>query len=238
MKKEILAIIPARGGSKGIPRKNIKKLAGKPLLAYTAKSALQSRYLSKVLLSTDDFEIAEIGKKLGLEVPFMRPKGLAKDNSPSLPVFQHVLKELESRDGYIPDIVVILQPTSPFRSSKHIDEAISLFLRNKVDSVVSIVEVPHNMNPYSVMELSNEGTLHPFLLSKENLNIRQMKPKFYARNGAAIYVCNRKNIIEDNSLFGTVSMAYIMNKIESIDIDTTFDWMIAECLLEKVKIID
>lgn len=235
MSVEVLAIIPARGGSKGIPRKNIRKLAGRPLLAYTAEAALQSRLLNKIILSTEDDEIAQIGKDLGLEVPFMRPMKLAQDDTPSLLVFQHVLRELEKREAYIPDLVVILQPTSPFRTSRNIDEALFLLIESKADAVVSVVEVPHNMNPFSIMKLKVDGTLHPFLPYNEKKNIRQLKPKFYARNGAAIYACTRKCLLENDSLYGDKTMAYHMAEISSIDIDTLYDWTVAEVLLESGK---
>ena len=165
----ILAIIPARIGSKGIPQKNIKKLAGKPLLAYTAEAALHSDLLTRFVLSTDDEKIAVIGRNYGLEVPFLRPTELAQDDTPALPVFQYVVSELERQEQYQPDVVVVLQPTSPLRSSKHIDEAIQIFSQSEVDSLVSVTEVPHNMNPYSVMGLTKSGFIKPFLSYDGNI---------------------------------------------------------------------
>ena len=175
--KNIVAIIPARGGSKGIPRKNIKKINGKPLLEYTAKSALKCESLSRVILSTEDSEIMELGLKLGLEVPFTRPKILARDDTPGLDVIRHAVSQLNQDENYIPDIIVVLQPTSPLRSSKHIEEALELFMDGDADSLVSVTEVEHNMNPYSVMKLNNNGTISAFLEYDEKKNLRhQFKP--------------------------------------------------------------
>jgi CMP-N,N'-diacetyllegionaminic acid synthase len=228
---EILAIIPARGGSKGIPRKNIKSLAGKPLLAYTAVAAKNSRLLTRVVLSTDDQEIALIGTQLGLEVPFIRPSELAEDDTPSLLVFDHVLCELYRKEGYKPDVIVILQPTSPLRTTRHIDEALNKFLSQNYDSLVSVIELPHNMNPYSVMKLNSNGELEPFMDYDESKNTRQFKPKFYARNGAAIYIVTYDCLMNKKSIYGKSTLPYFMKKEESLDIDDSFDWLIAEFLL-------
>jgi len=230
---EILAVIPARGGSKGIPRKNIKLLCGKPLLAYTADAALSSKYICRTILSTEDEEIASTGRALGLDVPFMRPVDLAQDNTPSLPVFQHALNALLQTENYKSDIVVILQPTSPLRLTNHIDEALEIFLNSDADSLVSIVDVPHNMNPYSVMRLSSDGYLSNFIEYDELNNLRQLKPSFVARNGAAIYICKAENILKNGSLYGDKTLGYLMNRFESIDIDDEFDWYVAESILRS-----
>ena len=132
MKNNILAIIPARGGSKGIPRKNIKNLNGKPLLEYTVDAINKCKLIDRAILSTDDDEIINIGSKLGLEVPFKRPLNLAQDDTPALPVIKHALNALEDIDGYKPDVIIILQPTSPLRTNKHISEALNLYLSNNV----------------------------------------------------------------------------------------------------------
>ena len=231
--RKIVAIIPARGGSKTIPRKNIKKLAGKPLLAYTAKASLDSKLLSRIILSTEDEEIQQTGLNFGLEVPFTRPAKLARDDTPGLPVIQHALRTLEERENYRPDIIVVLQPTSPLRKSKHIDEALKIFLSRDADSLVSVTQVPHNMNPYSVMKLQEDGTVEPFLDYDENKNLRQQKPKFYARNGAAIYICTYECLMKKNSLYGDTTLPYFMKKEESLDLDDEVDWQIAELALKK-----
>jgi CMP-N,N'-diacetyllegionaminic acid synthase len=231
-KLEILAIIPARGGSKGIPGKNIKHLNSKPLLAYTALSAMNSKFITRRVLSTDDTEIAKIGAEYGLEVPFMRPSHLASDLSPSLEAFQFTLKELAARAGYIPDLVVILQPTSPLRNSTHIDEAIEQYIGADADSLVSIVKIPHHMTPFSAMQKNIDGYLHSLTNLNELQNQRQNKPIYFARNGAAIYITNPRNLVNNNSLFGKKIIGYEMSKLDSIDIDDEEDWALAEALLQ------
>jgi CMP-N-acetylneuraminic acid synthetase len=156
-----LGVIPARGGSKGIPGKNLRLLAGRPLLAYTADAARGSRRLSRVVLSTDDEATAAAGRSLGLEVPFLRPADLAADDSPMLPVLRHAVEAL-SASGFEADAVVLLQPTSPLRRAEHIDAAIELLEATGADSVVSVVEVPHQFNPVSVMTLEGDR-LKPFV---------------------------------------------------------------------------
>ena len=236
-KKEILTVIPARGGSKGIPRKNIKDLAGKPLLAYTARAALNSKRLGPIILSTDDDAIKKVGFNLGLEVLFTRPSILSKDDTPSTPVIQHAVKIFQEQRDSCPKVIVVLQPTSPFRTSRHIDEALEIFLRGKSDSLVSVTEVPHNMNPYSLMKLQRNGIIKPFLDYDEEKNLRQKKPKFYARNGAAIYICTYQCLMKKNSLFGQTTLPYFMSKENSLDIDDDMDWKIAEILLRDTTYV-
>ena len=233
IKNNIICIIPARGGSKGIPRKNIRKIGGKPLLHYTATAALESSFISRVVLTTDDDEIMELGVKLGLEVPFKRPANLATDMSPGLPVIQHAVKSIFKAETDYPDQIIVLQPTSPLRTAKHIDEAIHLFSRSNCDSLVSVTEVSHNQNPFSIMELTEKNLLKPFLKYDENKNIRQKKPVFYARNGAAIYICTYNCLMGKNSMFGEKIMPYFMKKEDSLDLDDEFDWELMEYLIEK-----
>ena len=233
--KKVLAIIPARGGSKGIPRKNIVPLLGKPLFAYTAEAALKSKFINRAILSTDDERIKKIALKYGLEVPFIRPKNLSGDKVSGLQVIKHAVRTVYKIDGYSPDTIIVLQPTSPLRKTKHIDEAIKIFHENNADSLVSVTKVDHKYNPYSVMKLNKDGTLQSFLDFDEKKNLRQLKPVFYARNGAAIYICTQKCLMENNSLFGEKILPYYMEKNESIDIDDVLDLEIAEMLLKKIK---
>lgn len=234
MIKKILAIIPARGGSKGIKNKNIKKLHKKPLLSYTAKAALNSKYFDKIVLSTDNKKIASIGVKLGFELPFIRPKELGGDDTPMFLVIKHCLNELKKTCKYEPDIIVILQPTSPLRSSTHIDSAIEMFLNNKADSLVSISEIPHTMIPYSAMRLTPKGYLNFFLKYDEKKNLRQKKPKFYSRNGA-LYIFSRECFEKKKSIFGNKILPFLISKENSIDIDDNLDWFIADSLLKSKK---
>lgn len=227
----VLGLIPARGGSKGIPHKNIAPLAGKPLLAYTCEAALQSQFLTRTLLSTDDTEIANVGLKFGVEVPFMRPPELARDETPILPVIQQTLEWLEEQDGFVTDAVVLLQPTSPLRQAGHIDAAIQLFFEQNADSVVSVIEVPHQFNPVSLMQLDEENQLHPYLQGSMILR-RQEKPRLYARNGPAVLVI-RQEVIQGDQLYGERVFPYLMGQIDSHDIDSIVDLQMAEYWLQR-----
>ena len=158
---------------------------------------------------------------------------LAQDHTPSLPVIQHAVYTLKEIDNYVPDIIILLQPTSPLRTTKHINEALELFINSNVDTLVSVTEVPHNMNPYSIMELKDNGYLVPFMEFDENKNLRQLKPKYYARNGAAIYICTYECLMEKNTLYGERIIPYIMKKEESFDLDDQVDWEIMQYLIKN-----
>ena len=230
----ILGLITARGGSKGVYNKNIKLLAGKPLLAYTVEEALKSQKLTRVVLSSEDKEIIKVAQNYDIEVPYLRPKKLAEDETPSLLVVKDLVKYLIIKENYEPDIIVLLQPTSPLRKSNHIDEAISLFEKNNADSLVSVVEIPHNYSPYSAMQL-RDGYLKPFLDYDEENNLRQKKPTFFARNGAAIYIFTLNCLMEKNSLYGDKILPYLMDQKFSIDIDTEWDFEIAEKIIKGMS---
>lgn len=227
---DILGIIPARGESKGIPHKNIVPLAGRPLLAYTAQAALQSRRLTRVILSTDDPLIADIGKRLGLPVPCLRPAEISRDDTPMLDVVRHALDYLKGADAIEPDIIVLLQPTSPLRTSEHIDRAVDLLLATGADTVVSVVAVPHQFNPVSIMRIEGER-LAPFLEGPMLLR-RQDKPMVFARNGPAV-LATRCTVIEMGKLYGEDTRPVIMSQAESVDIDSQEDLAFAEFLLER-----
>lgn len=226
----ILAIIPARGGSKGIPGKNIKLLGGKPLLEYTVESARESRLLSRVILSSEDPTIIEVAKSLGLEVPFVRPAHLATDSSGTLEVVVHALNEL-AKQGEVYDAVCLLQPTTPFRDSGSIDEAISKFMELNSDSLLSVREVPKEFNPHWVFEPDEKGFLNIATGEKEIIKRRQELPKAYFRDGS-IYI-TRVDVIQNNSLYGN-RIGYIVSKGERyINLDTPGDWERAEALLKS-----
>jgi CMP-N,N'-diacetyllegionaminic acid synthase len=226
----VLGVIPARGGSKGIPNKNLHPLAGRSLLAYTADAAARSRRLSRVVLSTDDHSIAEAGRALGLEVPFMRPADLASDEAPMLAVLQHGIDAL-GREGFAADAVVLLQPTSPMRRADHIDGAIDLLAATGADSVVSVVEVPHQFSPVSVMTLDADR-LRPFMPGPI-VTRRQDKPRVFARNGPAVLAV-RTAVLEGGSLYGDDCRAIVMAPEESVDIDGPADLDYAEYLLSRL----
>ena len=224
----ILAIIPAREGSKGIPKKNIKKLVNKPLIAYTISEAKKSKFLSKIIVSTDSKKIEKIAKKLGSET-MIRPKKLAQDNSSTLHVIQHVIKNLKSLDNFDTDIVITLQPTSPLRTAADIDSAIKLFLKSKCDSVIGMTEVTH---PPEFMYRIINKKIKPLIKTKIKSKRRQDMPKTYQINGA-IYICNRNLIMKKHTMFGKNIVPYLMPSERSIDIDTMFDFDLAKTILKN-----
>lgn len=225
----IIGLIPARGGSKSIPRKNLAMLAGRPLLAHTATAALAARRLDRTLLSTDDEEIAAAGRSLGIEVPFLRPPELAGDAADMLPVMRHALDFLDAQ-GIAAAALVLLQPTSPLRRAEHIDAAIELFLAQGAATVVSVVEAPHQFNPVSVMTMDG-GTLRPFLPGPAVLR-RQDKPRVVARNGPAILIVGRE-ALRRGALYGEKTLGYVMGAEDSLDIDEPDDLWLAEQYLAR-----
>jgi CMP-N-acetylneuraminic acid synthetase len=223
---KILGIVPARGGSKGIPRKNIALLAGKPLLAYTAEAALAAKSLSRVVLSTDDPEIARTGRELGLDVPFMRPPELARDDTPTLPVLQDVVRRLaETGDAY--DAVFILQPTNPLRRVSDIDGAAALFETTGADSVISFVDVEER-HPARMKIIGPEGRVldPPFAEEREGQR-RQDLPRYYLREGS-VYLTRTKVLMEQHSIKGRDCRAWIIPRERAVNIDTPFDLFLCE----------
>ncbi len=231
--KKVLAIIPARGGSKSIPKKNIKPLGDMPLIAYTIKEALKSKYIDRIVVSTDDKEIADIAKNYGAHIPFLRPKELAQDASSSLSVILHTIEYLEREENYSPDIIVFLQPTSPFRKVKHIDEGIEKI--EGCDAVVGVSEVKEH--PYFMMQKKGKF-LEPFLDIKDRPLRRQDVPKIYILN-ASIYIAKREyyNNANDSDpvapVFNGKVRAVMMDEISSFDINTKLDFLVAEAILKE-----
>ena len=230
---KVLALIPARGGSKGIPRKNIKILGGKPLLYYTLESALQSKLIDTIMVSTEDVEIAEIAKSLGAQVPFMRPQELAQDNTSSLDVIKHVINSYEVL-GIKFDIICLLQPTSPYRPLGAIDRSIELLLNSEADSVISIKPIPHEFNPHWTFKLSNEGLLSISTGECKIISRRQELPPAFHRDGA-IYISRISTIREKDSIYGDVILGYDMKSPYYLNIDTRKDWEYAEELFKMIK---
>ena len=221
---EIVAIIPARGGSKGIPKKNIKELCGKPLIAYIIETALKVRELDRVIVSTEDKEIAEIAKKYGADVPFMRPEELAKDETPTLPVLQHAVKYLEEKEDYRPDIVVLLYATSPLLRAERISEAIKMLKEEEFDSVLSVAE---DRGHYWIEKNGGYKKLYP----KVPKNRQFIKPLF--KENGAIYICKRDILMEQNEIVGGKIGFLVMKRDESIDIDELQDFEFAEFLMNR-----
>jgi CMP-N-acetylneuraminic acid synthetase len=221
----VLAIVPARSGSKGVPGKNVKPLAGHSLLEYTARAAHESGVINRVVLSTDSAEIADEGRRVGLEVPFLRPAMLAADDTPMLPVILHALDATE-QDGWHPDVVVLLQPTSPLRRPEHVRDAVRLLCDTEADSVVTVVELPRHLSPDYVMRL-DEGRLRPFLADGERITRRQDARPAYSRDGT-VYACWRDTIERFGSIYGEDCRALLIDPRESLSIDSPDDWDAAE----------
>lgn len=225
----VLAIIPARGGSKGLPRKNIKKMNHKHLIGYTIEAAKKSKYVNRVIVSTDDEEIAKVSKRYGAEIPYLRPKELATDQSPTINTVLHAIKWLEQEERYVPDYILVLQCTSPLRNEKHIDEALEKLMNSEYDALVSVCEVEEN--PYWT-NIFEGDTLKYFIEAGKIITKRQDLPKIYAINGA-IYIIKTQALIEFKSLEIDNITGYIMDKYSSIDIDTELDFNIAEMILKN-----
>ncbi|MCA9394938.1 MAG: acylneuraminate cytidylyltransferase family protein [Candidatus Omnitrophica bacterium] len=226
----IIAVITARGGSKGLPGKNIIDLAGKPLLAYTVEAALQSRYVETTVVSTDDEKIREVALAAGAEAPFLRPAELASDTAHSPDVVSHAVEYYEKRDGKDYDLTVMLQPTSPFRTGRHIDEAIEKFLEDRtLDSLISIKKQDY---PPWWMFTTEGARLRPAFHFKDGVNVfnleRQEFPTVYRPNGA-IYVTWREYLKKTGSIVNPENNGYyVMSEADSIDIDLKADLYAAE----------
>ena len=224
-KEDIICIIPARGGSKGLIRKNILDLAGLPLIAWTIKAAKESQIISNVILSSDDDEIIEVAKRFDCEVPFKRPSHLATDNATSVDVLAHAIKDYSSYD-----FVIMLQPTSPLRTSIDIDAAFELMTSLNAKSCVSVCQT--SKTPYWMYSLSNDGVLEKLLPQDKEIVSRQAAPKTFELNGA-IYIIGLDHFQENQSLIPEKTVAYIMDRTVSIDIDCQSDLDKCETYLKK-----
>jgi N-acylneuraminate cytidylyltransferase len=231
---KILAIIPARGGSKGVPRKNIKDLGGKPLLAYTVEAAKKSKLIDRLIVSSEDEEIIEVAKSLGVEVPFKRPVQLAQDQSGSIGVVQHAVEWLE-RKGDVYDAILLLQVTSPFREEGFIDKAIQKFNKSGADALVSVLPVPHEYNPHWVFESDDNDQLHIATGEDEIIKRRQDLPKAFFRDGS-IYI-TKTECIKNGGFFGK-KLTYIESNPDLyVNIDMMEDWKKAEAILQNINSI-
>jgi len=228
VKKEILAFIPARGGSKGLPRKNIRLLKNKPLIAYTIEAALNSRYITNVIVSTEDQEICQISEDFGAKV-IKRPIELASDVSATIDAFEYTIKELEKMNIF-PEISILLQPTSPLRNSQDIDNACDIFFENNCDEVIGVVEPDHS--PYWSFN-SQEGILTPVFDWDKIHKRRQDLPKTYIPNGS-IYIANTRLFIERHSFFTKNLRYYKMPYERGFDIDNEIDFKLCEFFLNEL----
>jgi CMP-N-acetylneuraminic acid synthetase len=232
---KVLAVIPARGGSKGLPGKNLKLLRGYPLIYYMIKYALASKYISKVVLSTDDEKIAEVGRKYGAEVPFLRPEELATDTIPLNPVLQHAMAYYDSFE-WRADAVLSLQPTSPLITTEIIDSTIELLFNTGCDSVVTVSEIKHG-HPYRAKKMHHDGRLENFCteFDGEKFINRQERPPAYAYNGA-IYLRRREvveNWNEKDMGLGKDCRGLVIGHEYAVNIDEEFDLKLAEFLLNE-----
>lgn len=219
----ILALIPARGGSKGLPGKNIRPLHGKPLIGWSIEAAKASRYVTRVVVSSDDESILAVARACGAEIPFVRPQALARDDTPGIDVVLHALDILPGFDW-----VVLLQPTSPLRTVGDIDAAIEHCLAGGAPACVSVCEA--SASPWWMFSLNNNGRMHSFLPPEQRPARRQDIPTLYALNGA-IYVARVDWLLQTRSFLTEETLAHVMPPERSVDIDTAFDFRLAECLL-------
>ncbi len=227
---KILGLIPARGGSKGIPRKNIKLLDGKPLICYSIEDALACPLIDQVVVSTEDEEIAEISKSAGAAVPFLRPAALATDGSPTIDMVIHALQYFNSNEVNF-DAVCLLQPTVPFRNKLDLSSAINKFIESNTDSLISVRKVPHIYNPRWIYERNKEhGYLERAINDKKRITRRQDLPEAYHRDGS-IYLTKSTIVLDEHSLYGNKIMHHIMSNSPNINIDTMEDWALAESFI-------
>lgn len=228
-KEKVLAIIPARGGSKGLPGKNIKNLAGKPLIAYTIEAAKKSKYIDRLIVSTDDLDIAKVGEKFGAEVPFIRPEVLSTDTASSVDVVVHAIHYLKEETGYFAQYIVLLQCTTPFINNKDIDASIYKCLEQKVDAVVSVCE--SEVNPFWTVKF--EGNLLKDIIPGGNdIDTRQLLPQAYRLNGG-IYVVRTDVFLKERTFMPFLTTGYVMHANRSIDIDTQEDFELCEYLVKR-----
>ncbi len=229
MPDECLAVIPARGGSKGIPNKNLVPLGGEPLIAWTIRAARAAGHVRRIIVSTEDSEIAEVSANLGAEVPFMRPSALAQDDTPGTAAPLHALRWLAKNESYHPNQMILLQPTSPLRQASDIDEAINLLRSRKGDAVLSLTAVHHH--PEWMFQMDSSARISHYSTADLNRN-RQELPDRYAENGA-IFLVQCERFLAEESWYSERTYGYLMPEERSIDINTESDLRLAEFLLQQ-----
>jgi len=228
---KILAVIPARGGSKGVVRKNIRSICGKPLIAFTIETALAARHhLFRTIVSTDDSEIAAVARDHGADVPFLRPAELAGDKVPTLPVLQHAVNFIEAQDDIKLDWVLLLQPTAPLRVLEDIEASLTVASQNKCDSVISVVQV-FAEHPILMKRIEDNRLLPYCIEEKEGTRRQDYQPPAYMRNGA-IYLTRRDILMDKNSIWGEFIRPYVMPPERSISIDSELDLKLVELILQ------
>jgi CMP-N-acetylneuraminic acid synthetase len=231
----VLALVPARGGSKGVPRKNLQLLGGRPLVAHAVDAGRRATLVSRVVCSTDDPDIADAAREAGADVPFLRPRELAQDSSEDWPVFTHALGWLEQHEGWVPDLIVNLRPTSPLRTPSHVDAAIQLLLETGADSVKAVCLA--RQHPHKMWLRRSDGHIEPFLKTPFRLSRGPDVPRaeledVYWQNGV-VDVTRREVIFEQGVMIGRRVAGLVTRPEDSIDIDTTLDLVLAELLLAQ-----
>ena len=225
---EVLAVIPARGGSRGVPKKNIRPVKGKPLIIYTIEVAKRCEVITDLVVSTDDPEIRKISTNNGVEVPFIRPADLATDTALAIPTIQHSVRMMEKKKKTVYDIVVMLQPTSPLRSVNDISESLQLLLDSDADGIISVVQV-NNFHPMKMKKI-----IEGFLVNYEKPPVenppRQLLPPVYIVNGA-IYATKRDTLMKNDSFIGKKCLPYIMPEERSVNIDSILDFKLIENII-------
>ena len=230
----VLALVPARAGSKGIPGKNLRLLGGHTLIDYAARVARESGVVDRAVLSTDSEEMAAEGRRASLEVPFIRPEALAQDDTPMQPVIEHALASLAGA-GFAPDIVLLLQPTSPLRTPDHLRTAVRLLRDSGADSVVSVVELPRHLSPDYVMRI-DDGELKPFLAEGVRVTRRQDARPAYVRDGT-VYAFWTRTLGEQGTIYGRRCLPLLVDAADSITIDSPADWDAADRLLRQRRAV-
>ena len=225
-KLRIIGLIPARGGSKGIPGKNLRMLGGTSLLQLAYEAAINSGLVERVILSTDSKEIAALGRQVGIEVPYLRPAELAKDETPMVDVIRHVIEFLR-KTNEVPDAIMLLQPTAPLRRPEHLKAATELLVPEDVDSVVSVTEIPQHYAPHYAMKVSSKGRLIHYLPGSVNIKRRQDVPKAYSRDGS-IYLFRVASFEKYQDIYGKISIPLKIPLQETLNLDTIDDWERAE----------
>jgi len=231
---EVLAIIPARGGSKEVPNKNIRKIAGKALIEYTISAAKKSKKINKIIVSTDCEKIAKISKKAGVEIPFLRPKKISRDTSPAIDYVKHALEFLDRNENYSPEIVIILQPTSPHRKSEIIDKSIQMLTNSKATCVMTVTKT--KSHPYLSFWYS-KNYLKPFKQDFQKYYQRQRFPELYYPTGS-VYTFWKSNLMKYQSIYGPKIKPLMLNDEDSLDVDSPFDFFMNEMRIkfwEKYK---
>ncbi|MDH3729074.1 MAG: acylneuraminate cytidylyltransferase family protein [Myxococcales bacterium] len=226
----VLGLIPARGGSQGIPRKNVRDLGGVPLIGYTITAAQKAMRVDRIVVSTEDREIAAVAKSLGADVPFIRPQSLARNETPMLPVIRNAIEALTD-DGWAPDVVCLLQPTFPFRRADDIDACVDALQEKNADCVISVHRVPHHFNPHWVYFQKPDGSLELATGGLEPIPRRQELPAAFHRSGA-VYVSRAKLILQRGSLYGDRVFGYETPAESACNIDTMSDWSEAEAMVK------